>query len=147
MIHSPTCQHALRAVIFLAAKEDEGAVLVREIAEASNAPHQSLAKILHSLGRNGLVRSTKGPGGGFQLARPANEVKLIEIIEVIDGPLDLRQRCVLGLSECSDESPCALHDSWQLFRHQYFNTVSHMTLREAASALAQKMQAPGRSGK
>lgn len=138
MIHSPTCQHALRALIYLAHKNSAKPVLVREIAEAAEVPKQSLAKILHSLRNKGLVKSTKGPGGGYQLARPGWEMKVIEVIEAVDGPVDLSANCILGLDRCSDDAPCALHDYWKLFREQYFSTISVMTLEQAARSLERK---------
>ncbi len=138
MIHSPTCQHALRALIYLAHKNSSRPVLVRDIAEASEVPRQSLAKILHGLRNKGLVKSTKGPGGGYQLARTGVSMTVIEVIEAIDGPIDLNQHCILGLDVCTDEESCALHDYWKMFREQYFSTISSMTLAEAAAALEKK---------
>jgi Rrf2 family protein len=141
MIHSPTCQHALRALIYLAEKNAKGPVLVREIADAAGVPHPSLAKILHSLRGRGLVRSTKGPGGGYQLARPGDQIRVVEVIEAVDGPIDLDRVCVLGLDTCSDLASCALHDVWKLFRQNYAITVSNMTLRRAADLLHAKRSA------
>lgn len=138
MIHSPTCQHAMRALIYLAHKNSSRPVLVREIAEAAEVPKQSLAKILHSLRNKGLVRSTKGPGGGYQLARPGWEMKVIEVIEAVDGRVDMNSDCILGLDTCSDHAPCALHDYWKRFREQYFSTISDMTLEQAATSLEHK---------
>jgi len=138
MIHSPTCQHALRALIYLAHKNSSRPVLVREIAEAAEVPKQSLAKILHGLRNKGLVRSTKGPGGGYQLARPGWEMRVIEVIEAIDGRVDMNADCILGLDHCSDQAPCALHDYWKRFREQYYSTISEMTLEQAATSLEHK---------
>ena len=138
MLHSPTCGHALRALIYLAHKNAPGPVLVREIAEAAEVPHQSLAKILYGLRNKGLVRSTKGPGGGYQLARPATEITVIEVIEAVDGPIDLSRSCILGLEECHDGAGCALHRHWKQFREQYFSTISMMSLAEAAAELDRK---------
>jgi Rrf2 family protein len=143
MIHSPTCQHALRALIYLAEKNAPGPVLVREIAQASGVPHPSLAKILHALRGRGLVRSAKGPGGGYRLARPGDEMRVIEVIEAVDGPVNLESVCVLGLDTCSDQASCALHEVWKLFRQNYAATISRMTLRHAAEILkAKRTHAP-----
>ena len=138
MVHSPTCQHALKALIFLAEKDSPRPVLVREIAAASGVPRQSLAKILLSLRNRGLVRSTKGPGGGYQLARPASRMHVVEVIEAVDGHIDLRKACVLGLDQCTDVESCALHNVWKIFRENYYATVSTMTLQDAANALKGK---------
>ena len=138
MIHSPTCQHALRALIYLAERDAPGPVLVREIADAAGVPRQSLSKILHSLRNKGLVRSTKGPGGGYQLARPGGTMHVMEVIEAVDGRVELDKSCILGLDVCSDTASCALHDVWKLFRESYVATISTMTLRDAADALRRK---------
>lgn len=138
MIHSPTCQHALRALIYLAERNAPGPVLVREIAEAADVPRQSLAKILHGLRNQGLVRSTKGPGGGYQLARPSDAVRVVEVIEAVDGRVELDRACILGLDRCTDHESCALHDVWKLFRENYLATISSMTLLQAADALRRK---------
>lgn len=138
MIHSPTCQYALRALIYLAEKNAPGPVLVREIAEAADVPQPSLAKILHALRGHGLVRSTKGPGGGYQLARPGDQMRVVDVIEAVDGRIDLDGVCVLGLDTCSDQAPCALHDVWKVFRENYASTLSRMTLRTAADVIKAK---------
>lgn len=138
MIHSPTCQHALRALIYLATRAPGAPVLVREIAGEAKVPRQSLAKILHGLRNKGLVRSTKGPGGGYRLAKPAAEIRVVEVIEAVDGPVQLSKSCVMGLEECDDEESCALHDYWKLFRGQYITAISRMTLEAAAASLNQK---------
>lgn len=141
MIHSPTCQHALRALIYLAHKNTSRPVLVREISEAADVPRQSLAKILHGLRQKGLVKSTRGPGGGYQLARPGEDTTVIDVIEAMDGPVDLNRHCILGLDACTDQESCALHDDWTRFREQYFSTISRMTLAQAAASLERKRTA------
>jgi Rrf2 family protein len=113
-------------------------VLVREIAKGAEAPKQSLSKILHSLRNKGFVRSTKGPGGGYELSRPADEICLLDIVEAVDGRLDLEERCILGLDACGDDSSCALHDNWSDFRSRYISTISSMTLSDAAQTLTEK---------
>lgn len=113
-------------------------MLVREIADASGVPRQSLAKILHGLRNHGLVRSTKGPGGGYRLSRPGNTVRVVEVIEAVDGHIELGKACVLGLDQCTDVASCALHDVWKVFRENYYSTISRMTLDDAAEALKRK---------
>ena len=137
-MHSSTSQNAVRALIYLAERENHGPILVRDIAEAAQVSKPSLAKILHGLRFKNLVKSTKGPGGGYELLRPSEEITLVEIMEAVDGPLDLEKTCILGLNPCSEETCCALHDYWTLFREQYFSTIAHMSLKDAASTLEKK---------
>ena len=83
---SARADYALRAAIELAAS-GEGHVTAEQLAKAQQIPAKFLEAILTQLRRAGLVRSQRGPDGGFWLARPAEEISLADIIRAIDGPL------------------------------------------------------------
>lgn len=138
MIFSSTCQHALRALIYLTVHQARWPVLVREIAEEERIPRPFLSKILHDLNKRGLVASSKGPGGGYSLARDPKDIRLSDVVQAVDGRLDLNATCVLGLDECRDDAPCALHEFWKAFRIQYAASMDGVTLKDAASVLSRK---------
>ena len=69
---------------------------------------------------------------------PGNRIRLMQVVEAIDGPPNLARICILGLDTCSDENSCALHDYWKGFREQYLATLSRMSLTEAAAMLERK---------
>ncbi|GAB4315169.1 MAG: Rrf2 family transcriptional regulator [Candidatus Zixiibacteriota bacterium] len=135
MLLSSTCQHALRALIHLARRYDQGPVLVREIAKSANIPRPFLSKILYDLKRIDLVRSVKGPGGGFVLSQSPDQTTLGQVVDAIDGLDTIRERCLLGLKECSDDSPCPLHEYWSTARADYLRTLETVTLRDATLAV------------
>jgi Rrf2 family protein len=83
---SARADYALRAAIELAAAEDDR-VTAEHLAQAQGIPGQSLETILTHLRRSNIVRSQRGPDGGFWLARPAAAISLAEIIRAIDGQL------------------------------------------------------------
>jgi Rrf2 family protein len=83
---SARADYALRAAIELAAAPD-GHVTAEQLAHAQSIPGKFLETILTQLRRAGLVRSQRGPDGGFWLARAASEISLADIIRAIDGPL------------------------------------------------------------
>lgn len=141
MILSPTCKQALRALIYLAGREGRGPIQIREVALSEGIPHPFLAKILHSLRNRGFVRSTKGPGGGYELSRPANMIKICEVMEAIDGVLNLDDVCILGLDRCDEEACCALHEPWKAFRESFATTIGQLSLKEAAATLTDKKRA------
>ena len=64
-----------------------------------------MAKVFQKLVHAGLLQSAKGRGGGFCLARPAHEIRLIQIVEAMEGP-QAYDRCVVGLERCTDHMPC-----------------------------------------
>lgn len=126
MILSQACKYGLRAVVHLAGKGDQP-VLSREIARELSIPEHFLAKILQDLSKNKLLLSFKGRGGGFRLARPAAEIRLLEVIQAIDGP-QFGQGCLLGLPQCSDDAPCPLHYQWSEIKSRIMLALSATTI-------------------
>ena len=112
MILSQTALYALRATLCLAGQEPSEPVRVDDIAERLDVPRNYLSKILHALARAGVLSSSRGPGGGFRLARPAAELMLADVAELFDQVPD-EPFCLLGRSECSDVTPCAAHEHWR----------------------------------
>jgi len=111
MIYSRSAEYAIRAFVHLARVQEGKYAMVKNIAEQEEIPAHFLAKILQQLARKGLLRSSKGPTGGFALRVEASEIRLLDIVEALDG-LAPYQQCASGLSECSDDMPCSMHDSW-----------------------------------
>ncbi len=112
---SKTEEYALRAVVFLAQHAREGPCIAQDIAVSTEIPANYLSKILHQLGRHGIVDSERGRYGGFRLARRPGELSLADVIEPFASSTD-RRRCLLGRRECSDETPCGAHERWKEVR-------------------------------
>jgi Rrf2 family protein len=109
---SHTSEYALRAVLYIGMHETEGPVKLERIAEALHVPRNYLSKTLHQLARAGVLKSERGPSGGFQLPRPASEVMLAEVVAPFE-PSRLARSCLLGKGECSDATACAAHERWK----------------------------------
>ncbi len=107
---SSTARQAIHAVLCVAVFDDDGPVRVDEIAAATDAPRNYLSKTLHALVRAGVLRSTRGPAGGFQLADQTDRITLARVIAPFE-PVGER-RCLMGLPACGDRNPCALHARW-----------------------------------
>lgn len=147
MIFSPTSQYALRALIYLATHDGAGPIQGRTIAEEENIPRQFLAKILLNLRNQGLVKSTMGPGGGYELALPAKDIHIAQIVDAIEGPLDIDDHCILGLDKCDDKEHCALHEPWKEFKKLFTSNIATMSLNEAGAVLVRKRKATARRQK
>ena len=130
---SYTCKTAIKAVIFLATKDEETQKTgIREIAEHIEASEHTLGKMLQTLVRQNVIKSMKGPAGGFYISKRQREQPLINIVEAIDGKYVFRM-CGLGLSRCSDAHPCPIHNDYKKGRdimEQLFNTKKVIDLRE-----------------
>ena len=79
--------YALLAVGYIAKNEKDGIVLSQDVSREFDIPLEYLLKILQQLVRANILRSKRGPRGGFFLARPAESITMLEIIESVDGPL------------------------------------------------------------
>jgi len=136
MIYSKACEYAIRALTYLARHFDRSC-LVKEISNHEEIPHYFLGKILQSLARDGLLKSAKGPGGGFKLAKSPEELTLLEIKEAVDGVADLEE-CAVGLEKCDDETPCPLHETFKPIREQIKAYLRTTTLSDMARAVEEK---------
>ena len=137
MIYSRSAEYAIRAFVHLARVPEGKYAMVKNIAEQEDIPSHFLAKILQQLARKGLLRSSKGPTGGFALRVPAGEIRLLDIVESLDG-LAAYQQCASGLSECSDDMPCSMHDSWVNLRSRIMDYLGRNTIADLAKALEMK---------
>jgi len=130
---STTTKHALRALVVLSGRKDGAVMLGRDLAAAANIPGNYLSKILLDLRRAGLVDATRGSGGGYKLAVPAEQIALVDVVEVFEGVL-ARPACLLGCDHpCSDETPCLAHPVWREVRQQYINFLETTTVADIAA--------------
>src|SRR5579863_2657387 len=137
MIYSRSSEYAIRALVNLTQVPEGKYAMAKRVAGEEEMPAHFLAKILQQLARKGLLRSSKGPTGGFSLRVPADEIRLVDIVEALDG-LTEYQQCAAGLSECSDDMPCPLHDSWKAVRSRIMDYLGRNTIADLAKALEQK---------
>ena len=103
---SQTSEYALRAAAFLASEVDTPRT-VEAIAGRTQVPRDYLAKVLQQLAKAGIVRSQRGLGGGFVLARTPDRISILEVLNAVD-PIRRIERCPLSLPEHAKQL-CALH--------------------------------------
>jgi Rrf2 family protein len=107
-------QYALQALQYLAEHQNQGPVLISEIAEQKKIPLKFLENILLQLRKEGILESKKGKGGGYFLNLPPQKIPLARIIRLIHGPIAMLPCVSLYFYErCSncDENNCGLHDT------------------------------------
>lgn len=105
--------------------------LVRDLARQTGIPKPYLSKMIHALASKGLLDTKRGFRGGVTLARPADQITLIEVAQAVQGG-PLQQTCLLGLMECSDERACPLHTFWTVTTDRIMRMMRRTTLAEAA---------------
>jgi Rrf2 family protein len=143
---SHTGEYALRALLYIAQHESE-TELVRSdmVADALDVPRNYLSKILHTLAREGLLASSRGPSGGFRLAQDPDKLPIYHVVRPFD-PMEGPRSCILGRTRCSDRNPCPAHGRWKGISEQVADFFRKTTvgdlLREPGSLT---MERPRRS--
>src|SRR5512147_3075793 len=103
--------YAVRAVLYLARLGGGERAATSTVAEEQRIPPSFLAKIISQLSIAGLLHTSRGARGGVTLARDAKEITLLEVIEAIDGPIQLNE-CVGENGTCSFDESCPLRPVW-----------------------------------
>jgi len=135
---SKACELGIQAVLFLSIKKEKVIFNALEISKELKVPKEFVSKVLQILTNSGIVGSKKGKSGGFYLAKSPSQIKLIDIVEAIDG-LDLFRSCVLGFPGCSSEKPCPVHDKWGKLRDEAYKMLNNETLEQLKEKTIQKI--------
>jgi Rrf2 family protein len=132
--------YGLRAMIYLASISPDAIVPFREIARQMLVPEDFLAKILKTLVDEGLVRSTRGPHGGYALAKPAADISFLEVIEAVEGPIALN--VCLDEDGCGKAAACTMVGVWREGQERMLEVYRAAKL----ASLALKPDASGQIG-
>ena len=134
---SKSCEYAIRASIYVAKQSlKDRKVGQKEIAKAIDSPEAFTAKILQKLTKTNVIRSTKGPNGGFFVETgDVERIKLWNIVFAIDGN-SLFEDCSLGLRKCNAEKPCPLHSKFVKIRAEIKDALEKTTLKSLAEEVS-----------
>jgi Rrf2 family iron-sulfur cluster assembly transcriptional regulator len=135
MIYSRSAEYAIRSCVFLARVPDGKFAMARQIAEKEKIPAHFLAKILQELTRKGLLRSNKGPSGGFALRTPASQIRLLDLIEALDGN---------AFAESIEPAAWKL-DSWKDLHSRIMGYLERNSIADVAKELDVRKAAAGKS--
>jgi Rrf2 family protein len=137
MIYSRSAEYAIRAMVHMATLPPGEYAMVKHIAAEGAIPTHFLAKILQDLARDGFLRSSKGPRGGFRLHPAPEEISMLQIVEAVDGAGRF-DRCIGGSPECNDRVACGMHDSWMVLRSRIIEYLEGTSVADLAKALCEK---------
>ena len=118
-------RYAVTAMLDLAIRYDKGPISLAAISERQGISLSYLEQLFTKLRRNGLVKSTRGPGGGYALSRSPYEVVVADVITAVDEKMDTT-RCA-GQGNCHDDERCLTHELWTDLSkqiHEFLNGIS-----------------------
>ena len=130
-------RYALRSLLFLAEQQGGAPVQLGRIAETQRVPPKYLELIMLDLKKAGLVKSSRGPRGGYQLARSADLISFGEIVRSMEGPIALVSCASMNFyapcGDCHDEATCAIRRAFLILRDQSTSVLDGITLAQGAA--------------
>ena len=136
-------RYAMRAMLDLALHYGEGPILLKDVAKREQISERYLEQIILSLKAAGLVNSTRGARGGFMLAKPPSQIRLIEVMQVSEGstaPVE----CVSDPEICSRASLCVTRDIWLEMKTAINEILESTTLQDLVQRKREKEQPKAR---
>lgn len=124
-------RYAVTAMFDIAIHNSDGPVSLSDISERQGISLSYLEQLFGRMRRNGLVASTRGPGGGYSLAHPADEIAIADIIVAVDENVDAT-RCG-GHADCQNQQRCLTHELWEDLSSQIHMFLSGISLADAVN--------------
>jgi Rrf2 family protein len=124
--------YAIRAVLYISKLGTNQRAATRQIAQEQNIPPSFLAKIISQLSIAGLLQTTRGARGGVMLAKTAEAITLLDIVEAIDGPIELNE-CVHDVNACNFGQACPLQAVWCTAQDDIINRLRGTSFAQLAS--------------
>ena len=125
------CEYGIRLLLHLAAQPAAQRVTAGELAEACDVSAGNVPTIVNVLARSGILICSPGRGGGCELAVDPADLSMLQIIEVLDGPLEVAH-CLLDSRRCHGRDPeCAVHSAWSEGRDAAIRSLAQTSLADA----------------
>lgn len=122
-------RYGLRTLMDIAIHQADGPVNLRDIAERQGISSKYLWQIVNLLKTAGLVRGLRGPKGGYVLLRPPAAITLLDVIQILEGPISLVE-CVDDSSYCDRMRNCVTHSIWSEVSQSVRDALARVTLAE-----------------
>lgn len=126
----------------LAGGEPGASLSSKELAAETHLPVPMVSKILKALGRNGFLESHRGAKGGYRLARPPEQISVLELVRALDGPVQITQCSSDQSEDCHIEYRCPVSGRWQKINEAIINSLQGISL---ADMLSTGTTCPGKS--
>lgn len=134
---SKKTKYGIKALTYLARREENCPVQISEIAKSENISHKFLESILLTLRKAAVLGAKKGKGGGYYLLKEAQDIKMTEVIRVLEGPIAMVPCVSLNFYEkcddCPDENACSVHKLMIQVRDNTLSVLRNTTLADLTS--------------
>jgi Rrf2 family transcriptional regulator, iron-sulfur cluster assembly transcription factor len=121
-------RYSVTAMLDLAIHDKAGPVTLADISQCQGISLSYLEQLFARLRKSGLVKGVRGPGGGYRLSRPANEISIGDIVRAVDESVDVT-RCE-GRGDCLNGEACLTHELWTELSHRLYQFLDGITLSQ-----------------
>jgi len=130
-------EYAIRCLVSMA-HSGGGLHSAKSLSESLGIPYKFLGRLMSLLGNQGVVESVQGKGGGYRIVRPLEEIRLAEIVDIVEG-MESYERCILGFERCDDKNPCPMHEFWTGHKDGILDMLNTTTLAQLADSKGRKI--------
>ncbi len=130
LVFSKPCQYALKSMAYIIQQSPDKVCQVGAIAKNEDIPKPFLSKVLKQLVDSGILKSHKGPGGGFSLNINPEKITLYEFIDSIDNIGNEFTKCGMGWEYCNDKQPCPIHNQIKAIREEFLKQLNGTKLSD-----------------
>ena len=134
---STKIRYGTRAILELASRYGEGPIELKEIAKKENISLKYLEQVIIPLRSAGLVKSVRGSKGGYSLAKPPSAICLNDLVEILEGPINLVE-CLRDPTVCQRSSSCVTRDIWKEVSEAIYKIFNSITLEEMVNRKREK---------
>lgn len=130
-------EYAIRCLVAMA----HGSVdlhSAKTLATSLGIPYKFLGRLMGRLTAAGMVESVQGKAGGYRIARPLDEIRVADIVDIVEG-LESYDRCILGFERCDDQNPCPMHEFWTGPRQGITDMMNDVTLAQMAAGAGRRI--------
>jgi len=128
MFISKTSEYALRILTYMA-HNSETQFSAQKLFTELQIPKRYLMRLLTDLSKSGFIKSARGRRGGYEFAKPLDNIYFSEIIDSVEGLLSF-EACVLGNAFCPVDKPCVMHKLWDKPKKAFLDTIRSTTLAD-----------------
>lgn len=122
-------RYGLRVLLDIASHQDNGPVILRDIAERQNISEKYLWQVINPIKAAGFLNSVRGAKGGYVLAQGAEAITLLDVVTVLEGPIHVVD-CVDDPKSCERSTACVTRDVWKRVEDAVKTTMAGITLKE-----------------
>ena len=132
-------EYAIRAMLHLAAENSNKNVHIQDISKKWNIPENFLRKIIPLLAKAGLIMSVRGSGGGIKLAKSANNITALDVIETVEGKIFLN-KCLFSDDICDRSDWCSMHEVWEEAQESLKTVLRSKSIAQLATTNSERIQ-------